>query len=299
MLTNSLRKLLFPAYRAVVRLFRGSRIGELRWIGRAHRFLMSRLGPRSVLVAGFAIEVDSIDSLGLAIGEDFERFERELLARHLHAGDVMIDVGANIGLHTLVGARAVGPEGRIIAFEPDPENFRLLGRNVERNGMRNVVAHQIAVGNRSGTLRLFRSDDNRGDHRIYDPHDGRASITVEVVRLDDFLDESRLESTARVAAIKMDIQGAELEAARGMMDLLGRSSGAILFTELWPAGLVAAGGGAREYLDFLSRFGFLFHEIQERHNRIVAVTVDEVLSKLPPGPAAHTNLLCARERLVP
>src|SRR5262249_36182110 len=146
----------------------------------------------------------------------YEPFETGLLQNQLRPGDVVVDVGANIGYYTLLFARCVGPRGRVFAFEPDQTNFDLLRRNVERNGYTNVTLVRKAVAAQSGKLRLYLCEDNKGDHRTYDSHDGRPSLEIDAVSLDDYFAGER----GSIALIKMDIQGAEEGALRGMRRLL-------------------------------------------------------------------------------
>ncbi len=86
-------------------------------------------------------------------------------------GQTVIDVGANIGYYnTLQFAKLVGPTvSRVYAFEPDPDNFALLRKNVAQNGYANVVCIQKAVSDQTSKLKLFRNSQNHGDHRIYPP----------------------------------------------------------------------------------------------------------------------------------
>ena len=72
----------------------------------------------------------------------WEPVETSLLLDNLRPGDTVIDVGANVGYYTLLAARKVGPRGKVVAFEPDPESFSFLKRNVKANGFTNVVLEQ-------------------------------------------------------------------------------------------------------------------------------------------------------------
>src|SRR5262249_46293166 len=148
-------------------------------------------------------------------------------------------------------ARRVGPRGRVFAFEPDPANFALLRRNVEMNGYRNVVLSPLAVSDRCGPSRLFLSDSNTGDHRVYDPADGRPSVGVETVTLDRYFDGY----DGPVDLVKMDIQGAEYGALVGMRGLLARQARVKLATEYWPHALRKGGGDAARYLGLLTELG--------------------------------------------
>ena len=117
--------------------------------------------------------LDSVDSLRLSFNGVYEPCETEFVMNEIKKGDVVLDIGANIGYYTLIFARLVGEEGKVFAFEPDPENFALLKKNVEINGYHNVVLVQKAISNKTGKIRLFKFDDFKAGHRIHDSHDSR------------------------------------------------------------------------------------------------------------------------------
>ena len=106
----------------------------------------------------------------------------------------------------------MGPQGHVFAFEPDPLNFALLKLNVRQNGYSDVTLVPKAVAARSERRQLFRNLANRGDHRIYASSDGRESVDIETVALDEFF----AGDPRPIDFIKMDIQGAEGEALAGM-----------------------------------------------------------------------------------
>lgn len=172
-----------------------------------------------------------------------EAAESAALRAQAREGMLAVDIGANIGFHTLQLSRWAGPKGRVYAFEPDPHNFELLVKNVEANGCRNVVCLRKAVADKTGEAALFLSPYNRGDHRLQGSSLGQASIRVEAVALDDLL-----SSEPRVDLVKMDIQGAEYRALLGMERLLRRSPGAALISELSPELLESAGDSAEAFL---------------------------------------------------
>jgi FkbM family methyltransferase len=236
--------------------------------------------------------VDRVLSGHLASGLPYEPFETELLLRQVQPGDVALDLGANIGFHTLLLARAVGPSGRVYAFEPDPANFALLKRNVERHGYGNVVLVQKAVSDKTSTATLFRSGDNSGDHRLAPAAEGRAELAVETVRLDDYFAGQEV----RVGVVKMDIQGSEAGALSGMRGLLSGSPGVALFCECWPHGLARAGASPQAFLSELEGLGFSLYHISEPQRRTRPVEAGELLHALPQERDVFTNLLCIRQQ---
>lgn len=123
-------------------------------------------------------------------------------------GDVFLDIGAYIGWYTIQASRAVGPSGRVIALEPDAANRRQLENNIFLNGLSNCSVvpkaaweHNEKIGWHSSTVPVWRKADM----------DERANL-VQAITIDTLVDELGLK---RVDWIKMDIEGAEIEALRG------------------------------------------------------------------------------------
>src|SRR5271157_4839677 len=221
---------------------------------------------------------DSIVSSMLLRDGYFELLETELVEREIRRGNIVLDVGANIGYYTLLFARLVGDEGRVYAFEPDPHNFALLKKNVRINGYRTVVLVNKAVSERTGPLKLYLCPDNKGDHRIYESEDARTSIAIEATTADDYF----RDDPVRVNFIKMDIQGSEAGALRGMAATLERSRSVKMVAEFWPAGLRRSGAAAEDYLRHIEGLGFEIFEIDELRDLVAPRTIAELLRDYPP-----------------
>jgi FkbM family methyltransferase len=176
--------------------------------------------------------------------------ELALLATLLRAGDVVLDVGANVGLYTLVASRLVGDLGLVHAFEPAPATADVLQHNLDLNAIRNVVVHRTAVASSSGraTLRL----PVPGEPGLATIVGGAGTVVAEVstLRLDEFLRAHSLES---VALLKVDVEGAELAVLEGAGELLGDSIRCILFEVL---------NGSTEVQSYLAARGFRLHVVQ-------------------------------------
>jgi FkbM family methyltransferase len=221
----------------------------------------------------------------------FEPLETELVMRVVRPGDVVLDLGANIGYYTLLFARLVGERGKVIAFEPDPNNFKLLHKNVCANGYQNVILLNKAVADTQGTVQLFLSEDNKGDHRLYDSGDNRSSIFVETITIDEAISNI----TDRVDLIKMDIQGSEPRPLRGMCQTLANNPDVQLISEFWPISFDRTGHKALEYLDELRRLGFDLWNIDEHNRTVQPITNEALINGYGPGkPFAFTNLYCIR-----
>lgn len=183
-----------------------------------------------------------------------EARQTEIVRRLAWPGTVAVDVGANIGYFTTVMARAVGPTGAVLAFEPEEANVRLLRAAVRRTGLHNTVLVSAALGARNGRAALCLNLDNPADHRVY-PTNGQTHVSeVEMITLDHYLDTCG--NTRPVSLIKVDVQGAELHVLRGMHATLARHPQAHLLLEFDPAMLREGGTDPEDVIAFLRERGF-------------------------------------------
>lgn len=242
-------------------------------------------------VQGHRMHLDSRDSLRLSVARMYEPVVTELFRREVRPGQTALDLGANIGYFTLILAGRVGPSGRVVAFEPDPTNFSLLERNVAANGYTNAQLVRRAVWSRTGPLTLFLNEENRGDHRAYDTAEGRASVQIEAVTVDDNFGGD----PPSVDWIKMDVQGSELHALRGMQRVLERSPTLTIVTEFWPSALARSGAGApADLLHELSRLGFTFEIVDEASGRLEVTTIERLLATHTVENGESADLVCRR-----
>ncbi len=217
--------------------------------------VLRRVHPRiTVRAGGNRIRIDLRDGiLARALylrGEWEPELQRLLRAMDLR-GSVCLDIGANIGVHTLALSRLVGPAGRVYAFEPEPHNFALLEENLRLNGATNVTALCTAVGDATGTCRLATNPRNRGDNRVL-TGGAWASGEVPITTVDESLP---VLSGATVKFVKIDVQGYEHHVIRGMQATLARNPDAILAIEVFPAALRAAGTSPRKLIEYLAGLG--------------------------------------------
>lgn len=286
-----MKKILLAVYKAVKFVLGGHGMGKFYPIKVIHNFVLKHVRSDFVIVQGHKMFLDSKDSLNLSIHGSHEEYETRLIREQIRKGDVVLDVGANIGYYTLIFAELVGESGKVFAFEPDPTNFNLLKQNVENNGYKNVVLINKAVSAQNGRLKLFLSEDNLADHRIYDSQDGRKFIEIESVRLDDYLKDY----SGKIDFIKMDIEGSEYGAAQGMSGLLKKSENVKIISEFWPFGLQRSGVEPVEYLNVLLKYGFTLYELNEKSKELDSVDVAKLLKTYTVGKENHTNLLCVHQ----
>lgn len=178
-----------------------------------------------------------------------DRCERALLSRLIRPGMTIVDVGANIGIYTRFFSELAAASGHVYAFEPAPSNYKRLQENAEH--FANVSLNQSAVGDSSGTIRLFVSDELNVDHRTFDSGDGRKRIDVPVVCLDEYFTVGH-----RVDLIKIDVQGYELSVLQGAKRVLSENHDIKVLMEFWPYGLAKAAVTPSTVIEFLNSLGF-------------------------------------------
>lgn len=173
-----------------------------------------------------------------------------LLRTEVHSGMGVLDIGANIGYHTLLCAQRVGSEGRVIALEPEPGNFALLCANLWHAQVANVEPLRVAAAAYNGRIALSLSVDNTGDHRTFPGVVHGNTPTVPCARVDDLL---RLETAIDV--VKLDIQGSDHYAVQGMERTLARWRPTVV-VEFWPHGIREMGDDPADVLRYYRSLGY-------------------------------------------
>jgi len=252
------------------------------------RWLFDKLRQTEVTVHGFRLNLDPVDSLELSIFQSYEPFETQLLTNEIQPGETIIDVGANIGYYTLLFSKLTGETGRVFALEPDPRNYQILRGNIDQNGRTNVVAFNKAASDTFGESSLYLSPDNYGDHQAYASDEKRQRIVIQTARIDDLI-------SGAVDLVKLDVQGFEFTALKGMRRLLLNNRAITIFTEFWPAGLHRAGSNAGEFLRFLSSLDFEIFWINEYASRLDPADEQTLLNRYSLAAGSHTNLVCRRK----
>lgn len=169
--------------------------------------------PRDVdlRLSGFDVRVQTFSSqLGSYADIFFLNEYEKVPGFDTKAGDVVIDAGANVGFFSLRHAPRVGPNGRVYAFEPNPLVFKLLERNVLRNGLTQVRCLQSALGETAGSVRF--TSDPRASSCGHVAEGDEAGELVASTTLDDLVERENIE---RIDLLKMDVEGYEPHVLRG------------------------------------------------------------------------------------
>ncbi len=151
--------------------------------------------------------------------------------RALKEGDIVVDIGANIGYYALLESRLIGESGRVYAIEPSPANIELLRRNIGLNGYTNIDTYELAIGDTNGYAPMYMTkQSNLNTLRDIAGTEKEGYFTretrVRVMTLDEFLKDKRYPSL-----IRMDVEGYEYQVIRGMKDILSRKLPLTIFIE--------------------------------------------------------------------
>jgi FkbM family methyltransferase len=190
-----------------------------------------------------------------SIGEDAEAAVFEALRRAVKPGDVVLDVGANVGVYSLLMARWAGERGRVFAFEPAPESRAALALHLVMNGMRGrVEVVPEAVSDEVGEATFFAatySGENSMNPAFGKRVKGATAVRVPVTTIDAFCEGRGVAPSF----IKIDIEGYEFHAIRGARHTL-RAHGPTLLVELHPAVWTELGVGQENLAALASELGY-------------------------------------------
>jgi len=248
------------------------------------------------LAGGQLILVDMRDTgVGRAvmIRGVWEADNTAMMRRLVKSGAACFDVGANYGYFSLVMASAMGAEGRVFAFEPNPHVYALLQQTLRLNGLSQrglVKAHNVAAGTSRGTADLFFRPGDYGGGSLYFSDQVKRSaelekVSVVVEAMDQFL--PRLPGGTPIF-MKLDVEGGECQALQGAREIIRESTDVTIMAEFTP-GFIVRDMSVADYVDGLIGLGLM---LQEAHKvQLVPLARDALinggnrtlfLSKLPP-----------------
>lgn len=199
-----------------------------------------------------------VTMLANATSKGLEPGTSDVLRRLVQPGMVVADVGANIGLLTLVLAWAAGPSGKVIAFEPEAVPRANLEKMRHLNGLSWVEVRDQAVGEKAGQL-TFHVSDIIGHSSLYalPENEGSREIQVEVVRLDDVAPAKRMD------VVKIDVEGAELDVLAGMKGVIAKNPDLAIVAEFGPEHLKRVGQTPAQWFKAFADAGFKPYIIDE------------------------------------
>ncbi len=193
--------------------------------------------------------------LSFEIFKGFEEDELDFLQRYLKPGGCFIDVGANVGLFSLYAAKSLGPNGRIMAFEPSSNTANKFRKNLELNKITGVEIVQKGLSFEPGRLKLMVAEEGYDAFNSFAaPSMGGTAATeeVEVTTLDAFAAEKSLRP-AEVDLMKIDVEGWELSVLKGGRDFFTSPDAPVLLVEFTETNARNAGTSCAELSAYLTR----------------------------------------------
>ncbi|MDR3653778.1 MAG: FkbM family methyltransferase [Paludibacter sp.] len=198
----------------------------------------------------------------------FEEVEISFIKKFLKRGDIFFDIGANIGLFSLHASPILGANGHIYSFEPTPETFTRLTRNIELNSFSNVTLENKGLSNKNEFLQFHVATngfDAWNSFAIINELGNSDTIKVEVTTLDNYIDTQNISN---INLIKLDVEGWELNVLKGAVSLLSSSNSPVLLVEFTETNAFAAGYYCGELFDYVKSFGYEWYAYDIDDNKL-------------------------------
>lgn len=225
-------------------------------------FLLKKIGKKGVLAhiyRDFKLYLeftdDSIEIYYLGI---YEPEETRMIKSMVKEGMAVLDIGANIGYFSMVMANLVSPQGKVYSFEPNPQMFERLQKNLEINPnlSEQIEIHQLAIGEKEGKANFFCPPvgfEGLGGLQNTNRISINNVINVDVITLDKFIEDNNIQ---RLDFIKLDVEGGEFDVLRGAKNTLNKYHPTILF-EAEEENTAAYGYRVFQLLSYLENLGYI------------------------------------------
>jgi len=186
-------------------------------------------------------------------------------------GDIVLDVGANVGFFSLLSSSLVGEHGKVYAFEPIPSVRDKLIANIKINKFNNIEVIPKAASDQAGATKIYEGPEGHKGISSLRPLDSASQcITIETVPLDNMADVF-----GRVGLIKIDVEGAELLALKGMSKIISRDHPNLII-EFTDSYLKSFGHSTRQMADWLTQKGYQLYRIDDAGVTPLALSSDSI-----------------------
>lgn len=203
----------------------------------------------------------------------------------LDDGDIIFDIGANIGWYSIIFEKKSLKDVKIYAFEPDPLNYSLLQENIKLNNCKNIIPINKAVSDKEGVEILYLyPNKNRGRHSLI-PFDNAEEVKIKTISLDKFVEKANID-LGRIKFMKIDIEGYEYIALKGAKNLISHVPSFLM--EYSPQYMERGGIDPKDLLYFIKGYKFKPHFIKE-------LALKEVSFEKLIGSDHDTNLFWSRK----
>jgi FkbM family methyltransferase len=210
-----------------------------------------------------------------------------LFKKNVRDGMTVLDIGANIGFHTLILAKLVGKTGKVFAFEPSQRLFDILHKNIKHNQFSNITAIKSAVSNQNGKTKLFINEHSNCNNKLFDNGSDKYE-EVDLLTIDTYL-----KGETKIDFIKIDIEGAEALAFQGMMETIKKWK-PIIYSEFVPRNIKRYGTHAKDMLESLEQVGYLFIDTLDKSKTVL--NTKQLMERYPENDEIlATNIYCSTQ----
>ena len=283
-----LKRFLRIIFSRISRPLAGTGIGKNKLIWKLIEFIKEKIKEDVVIIDGCKLLLDKTDRHGFTIYGSKNPPEIEFIKKIVKKGDIVVDVGANIGIYTLTMAKCVGETGHVYAFEPSPYNLKLMKDTMNLNGFQNVSIIGKAVSDKPDK-KLFYFSNGISAHSLSDFGYNKGAIEVDVESLDHFFEHSN----KKINFIKIDAEGFDYKVLKGMQNILKDHNPKILI-EFFLARLKKVNDSPKDFLLFLLQNASSFTDLNG-NKQLTIDEVDEVVKFYDSPPPNHmTNFYCEK-----
>jgi FkbM family methyltransferase len=227
----------------------------------------------------------------------YELTERGFLNSFLRSGDIFVDVGANVGLYSLIAARCVGPSGKIYAFEPTHKIYGRLFDNVNLNGFNNIRCFQLALSDKKDVAPFYLSEDGHDAWNSFAPPIAGHSFSKEMIHCetwDNFASQHAL--FGKITMMKLDVEGWETRFLSGASRFLSRNDAPLLQVEFTDEAARAAGSSSKALYHALEDLGYRIYTYDFKDRKLRSDPVRDSYVYLNLFATKNANWVAARLR---
>jgi FkbM family methyltransferase len=289
---------IYKFYSFFVGLLVGTGIGRISVVAKIYQIITPWFVRNNKVInfESFKIQVISGKRISgvatmLMFKKQYEPTTTQVFKKILSIGDIVVDVGANIGYFTLLSGSIVGNTGQVFSFEPEPNNRKALNDNIALNNFTNIQTYDFALSNRVGTSKFYLSDDDPR-HSLIQTDDHSSSMIINVTTLDNI----ELLNKKQVKLLKTDTEGNELSVLQGSERVIRQSNFINLIVEMNMKAMQSSGSSLKELWDYLHFLDMkVFYLINDYEETIVVCRKVSEIEKACENPDLGINLLCMRK----
>ena len=265
----------------------GTNISKNKFVYNSTESLKEFLKPRFVEIDGCKLLLDKTDRRGFTIYGNSEEGNTSYLKKIITPGQIVVDVGASIGIYSILLAKWVDKQGHVFAFEPAPDNVKLLRKTIELNQFDNITVTQKAISDKPG-IAPFYLVDGISAHSLVDYGGSIDKIDVEVESLDNFFQGYEKP----IDFIKIDAEGYDFKVILGMQNIISKAQNLKIFVEFDPKRLIKTGDSPQELLRFMQNNRFSVRDLMT-DKMITSDDIEKTVERYM-GEPHYTDLLCEK-----